>query len=86
MTLALTRIPHHMNRMSARVDILPHVPRCPICSKPTVEQFRPFCSRRCTDVDLNRWLSGVYVVPVEAAEDEDGQAEQEQPPKDEQVR
>jgi uncharacterized protein len=42
---------------------------CPICSKPAVEAFRPFCSRRCADVDLNRWLSGVYAVP--AADDEE---------------
>jgi endogenous inhibitor of DNA gyrase (YacG/DUF329 family) len=59
--------------MAENVDI-PRVPRCPICSKSTVEQFKPFCSRRCADVDLNRWLSGVYAVPTEEAEDEDGQA------------
>jgi uncharacterized protein len=35
---------------------------CPICGKPALETFRPFCSRRCADVDLNRWLSGVYAV------------------------
>jgi uncharacterized protein len=45
---------------------------CPICGKPAVEKFRPFCSRRCADVDLNRWLSGVYAVPVKDEEDEDG--------------
>ena len=45
---------------------------CPICGKPAAEATRPFCSRRCADVDLNRWLSGVYAVPVEEAEDEDG--------------
>ena len=32
----------------------------------------PFCSKRCADVDLNRWLSGTYAVPVTEAEDEDG--------------
>jgi endogenous inhibitor of DNA gyrase (YacG/DUF329 family) len=42
---------------------------CAICGKPQVEGFRPFCSRRCADVDLHRWLSGIYAVP--AAEDED---------------
>jgi endogenous inhibitor of DNA gyrase (YacG/DUF329 family) len=47
---------------------------CPICGKPTGPQFRPFCSRRCADVDLNRWLSGVYAVPVREEEDEDGAA------------
>ncbi len=44
---------------------------CPICGKPRVERYRPFCSRRCADVDLNRWLSGVYTVPVSADEEED---------------
>ena len=37
---------------------------CPICGKPASENIRPFCSQRCADVDLNRWLSGVYAVPV----------------------
>ena len=36
---------------------------CPICSKATEEAYRPFCSRRCADVDLNRWLTGAYAVP-----------------------
>jgi uncharacterized protein len=49
-----------------------HAKPCPICGKPSAEATRPFCSRRCSDVDLNRWLSGVYAVPVQAAEDEDG--------------
>jgi uncharacterized protein len=42
--------------------------RCPICAKPVDPAFRPFCSRRCADVDLQRWLSGGYVVA--AADDE----------------
>jgi uncharacterized protein len=37
---------------------------CPICGKPVERRFRPFCSRRCADVDLHRWLSGAYTVPV----------------------
>jgi uncharacterized protein len=44
---------------------------CPICGKPADAQLRPFCSRRCRDVDLNRWLSGVYAVPVTEDEEED---------------
>jgi uncharacterized protein len=36
---------------------------CPICGKPAAAATRPFCSRRCADVDLGRWLSGRYVVP-----------------------
>jgi endogenous inhibitor of DNA gyrase (YacG/DUF329 family) len=46
---------------------------CPICGKPADAAFRPFCSKRCADVDLNRWLSGVYAVPVKDDEDEDGE-------------
>jgi uncharacterized protein len=45
---------------------------CPICGKPSDAHYRPFCSRRCADVDLNRWLSGSYVVPGKEDEDEDG--------------
>lgn len=37
---------------------------CPICGKPRVAEYRPFCSRRCADVDLNRWLSGTYAIPA----------------------
>lgn len=40
---------------------------CPICSKPTEKAYRPFCSRRCADVDLGRWLSGAYAIPAEDA-------------------
>jgi hypothetical protein len=36
-----------------------------------VQRFRPFCSRRCADVDLNRWLSGVYAIPMREDEEED---------------
>jgi len=50
---------------------------CPICGKPVVAEFRPFCSRRCTDVDLNRWLTGVYAVPVTEDEEEDERREED---------
>jgi endogenous inhibitor of DNA gyrase (YacG/DUF329 family) len=36
---------------------------CPICSRPSEPDCRPFCSRRCADVDLARWLSGAYAIP-----------------------
>jgi len=42
---------------------------CPICGKPVEAAFRPFCSKRCADVDLQRWLSDRYVVP--GGEDDD---------------
>lgn len=48
---------------------------CPICKKPSVEKFHPFCSGRCADVDLNRWLTGSYVIPArddEPTDDADG--------------
>lgn len=38
---------------------------CPICGKPTVPDYRPFCSRRCADIDLGRWITGGYAIPVE---------------------
>ncbi len=37
--------------------------RCPVCRKPADAAYRPFCSRRCADVDLARWLREDYVVP-----------------------
>ena len=43
---------------------MPPAKKCPICGKPTVEEFKPFCSKRCADVDLNRWLTGSYVIPA----------------------
>jgi endogenous inhibitor of DNA gyrase (YacG/DUF329 family) len=45
--------------------------RCPICGKPAVEASRPFCSERCRDVDLNRWLSNSYAIPAAKDDDED---------------
>lgn len=48
-------------------------PECPICGAPTAQDFRPFCSRRCADVDLARWLNGVYAIPITDSDaDEDG--------------
>jgi endogenous inhibitor of DNA gyrase (YacG/DUF329 family) len=46
---------------------------CPICGKPSFDRFRPFCSRRCGDIDLNRWLKGVYVVPTKETDDDPDQ-------------
>ncbi len=40
-------------------------PACPVCGRPPVEAFRPFCSKRCADVDLARWLRGDYRIPGE---------------------
>jgi endogenous inhibitor of DNA gyrase (YacG/DUF329 family) len=48
---------------------------CPICNRPAEAAFRPFCSKRCADVDLGRWLKGSYAIP--AAEGEEGPADEE---------
>jgi uncharacterized protein len=49
----------------------PATAKCPICGKPADAVLRPFCSKRCADVDLHRWLAGVYVAPVTEDEEED---------------
>ena len=56
---------------SARGRKTPSAKPCPICAKPAVEASRPFCSERCRDVDLNRWLSNSYSIPGAKDEDED---------------
>ena len=48
--------------------------RCPICGGPSDIAFRPFCSRRCADVDLSRWLRGAYVIPGPAEGGDKGDA------------
>ena len=44
---------------------------CPICGKPAEPEFRPFCSKRCANVDLNRWLSGGYAIPAVESDEPD---------------
>ncbi|WP_415183564.1 DNA gyrase inhibitor YacG [Phaeovulum sp.] len=44
---------------------------CPICSKKTDPKYRPFCSKRCADVDLGRWLTGSYVIAGNATDEDD---------------
>lgn len=36
------------------------IPRCPVCGKPAAPEHKPFCSRRCADIDLGRWLNESY--------------------------
>jgi endogenous inhibitor of DNA gyrase (YacG/DUF329 family) len=59
--------------------------QCPICGKPPATEFRPFCSARCADVDLNRWLTGGYSIPDDAEDETDsegGSDESRRPPED----
>jgi hypothetical protein len=37
---------------------------CPICGHMSTRRWHPFCSRRCADIDLNRWLKGAYAIPA----------------------
>ncbi|HUN12002.1 MAG TPA: DNA gyrase inhibitor YacG [Rhabdaerophilum sp.] len=47
-------------------------PLCPICGKLRVEAFKPFCSKHCADLDLSRWLKGIYAVPESDEDEGDG--------------
>jgi endogenous inhibitor of DNA gyrase (YacG/DUF329 family) len=57
-------------------------PACPICGKPREARYRPFCSRRCADVDLGRWVTGSYALPgppLGAGEDPDAEDDPDAP-------
>jgi len=46
--------------------------KCPICRKVCVEtKYKPFCSKRCADVDLGNWLNGSYAIPVQESDEGD---------------
>ncbi len=49
-------------------------PHCPLCRRVTVAEFRPFCSKRCKDDDMRRWIEGSYRIPTAetSGEDEEG--------------
>jgi endogenous inhibitor of DNA gyrase (YacG/DUF329 family) len=55
------------------------VATCPICGKPTDAKFRPFCSARCADVDLHRWLTGGYSIAGEDEEEGEGRVSPNDP-------
>jgi endogenous inhibitor of DNA gyrase (YacG/DUF329 family) len=42
----------------------PQKPKCPVCGKPQTQQEKPFCSKRCADIDLGRWLTESYALPA----------------------
>ena len=44
---------------------------CPICGEPTAAESRPFCSKRCAEIDLGRWMTGAYAMPSTDPEDAD---------------
>ena len=51
--------------------------KCPICKgEPANKAHKPFCSKRCADIDLHRWLGGTYAIPaVELPDDFDAELE-----------
>jgi len=49
---------------------------CPICARATAADYRPFCSKRCADVDLAKWLGGGYAIPSENPDDLDELSEE----------
>ena len=51
--------------------------KCVICGKPQDDKYKPFCSRRCADVDLNRWFSGGYAIPAVEEDEPDTEAPSE---------
>ena len=61
--------------MAERKSVRP----CPLCGRPAAVRFRPFCSRRCADQDLGKWVTGDYRIPT----DERANAEDEEPGHDE---
>lgn len=44
---------------------------CPICGEEGVKDFRPFCSKRCADIDLGKWMRGTYAIPSQSEDDQD---------------
>jgi endogenous inhibitor of DNA gyrase (YacG/DUF329 family) len=51
--------------------------KCAICGKPQDAKFKPFCSKRCADVDLQRWFSGKYAIAAEEEDTPDGETTDE---------
>ena len=52
--------------------------KCPVCGREAVRRYKPFCSKHCADVDLNRWLSGVYAVPTDETPQDRAEASEAQ--------
>jgi uncharacterized protein len=67
---------------------MPSPRHCPICKRPLPggeagARYRPFCSRRCADIDLGKWLTGSYAIPAapdEAEDEEEGGTPKQDPP------
>lgn len=49
----------------------PRAAKCAVCGNPVTHDYRPFCSKRCADIDLGRWLDGRYAIPGQPASPSD---------------
>ncbi len=67
--------PHSLPGLADNVVPLRKARQCPNCGKPSARELHPFCSQRCADVDLNRWLSGAYAIA--SAEEQPGSGEKD---------
>jgi len=65
--------PKEAVKEAAKESVKASAKPCPICGKPVSAASRPFCSERCRDVDLNRWLSNSYTIPPAKDDDEDAE-------------
>ena len=65
--------PKEAVKQAAKETVKASAKPCPICGKPATAASRPFCSERCRDVDLNRWLSNSYTIPAAKDDDEDAE-------------
>ena len=63
--------------MTDTENAAPPAKPCPICGKPAVARFKPFCSSRCADIDLGRWLKGSYVIPGDPVDEAEEGAPQQ---------
>ncbi len=52
--------------------------KCPTCAARSATDYQPFCSKRCADIDLHRWLSGAYAIPA-VESDSDPESEDDRP-------
>lgn len=67
--------------MTAAAGVGGKTRRCPVCGKPAVAETQPFCSERCAEVDLHRWLAGAYAIP-DTEEGEEEAPDPESPARD----
>ena len=65
--------PKEAVKQAAKESVKASAKPCAICGKPASATSRPFCSERCRDVDLNRWLSNSYTIPAAKDDDEDAE-------------